>query len=523
MKYAQLFNTKSTRQSMPIPGSGQVPNNAGGFTWTLDPWSVLDRFLILGSEGGTYYVNAHKLTADNIDQILTLMQIDGQRVVQRVAEVSVAGQAPKNDPAILVLALCASMGNDVTRSAALKALPTVCRTGTHLFAFAELCNGLRGWGRGLRRAIGNWYNAKPAAELEYQVIKYGHREGWSNRDLLRLAHPVPASDEHRALYKWVVDDEITGTMPRVEAMLRLRECKTAGEVSKIVREAGLPREAIPTEWLKDPVVWEALLESMPMTAMVRNLATMTRVGLLVPNGEATKKVVQTLTNADRLKRARIHPISLLIALRTYASGRGLRGSGTWSPVKSIIDALDIAFYNSFEFVQPTGRRYLLGVDVSGSMSCGSVAGAMLTPGEAAAAMAMVAVASEDSVTSMAFAHEFRPLNFSRRMRLDQAVAMTQGISFGSTDCSLPMQYAMQHRLPVDVFVVYTDNETWSGSVHPAQALRQYRQTMGIRAKLIVVGMTSTGFTIADPRDPGMLDVVGFDASAPAVMNQFVTG
>jgi 60 kDa SS-A/Ro ribonucleoprotein len=43
------------------------------------------------------------------------------------------------------------------------------------------------------------------------------------------------------------------------------------------------------------------------------------------------------------------------------------------------------------------------------------------------------------------------------------------------------------------------------------------------AKLIVVGMVSNGFSIADPNDAGMLDVVGFDTSAPAVMADFSAG
>jgi 60 kDa SS-A/Ro ribonucleoprotein len=83
-----------------------------------------------------------------------------------------------------------------------------------------------------------------------------------------------------------------------------------------------------------------------------------------------------------------------------------------------------------------------------------------------------------------------------------------------------MIWATKERVPVDTFVVYTDNETWAGQVHPAEALKNYRQKMGIGAKLVVVGMTSTGFTIADPQDAGMLDVVGFDTTAPNVITEF---
>jgi 60 kDa SS-A/Ro ribonucleoprotein len=83
-----------------------------------------------------------------------------------------------------------------------------------------------------------------------------------------------------------------------------------------------------------------------------------------------------------------------------------------------------------------------------------------------------------------------------------------------------MIWAMENNVDVDTFVVYTDSETWAGNVHPAQALQQYREARGIPSKLIVVGMTSNGFTIANPDDAGMLDVVGFDTSTPLVLSDF---
>ena len=521
MIYSKLFNRKQTPQSMPIQGSAQVPNHAGGYSFALDSWSILDRFLILGSENGTYYVDAKRLTRDNVNGLLGLIAEDGERVVLRIAEVSVSGRAPKNDPAVFALAICASMGDDATRSAALQALPFVCRTGTHLFQFAAACDGLRGWGRGLRRAIGAWYNGKTPEDLELQLVKYQRREGWSHRDLLRLAHPKPSSEAHRSLYKWAVDDEGGDGMAKIEAMRRLRTVTNGQTAAKIILEARLPREAVPTELLAKTDVWAALLEDMPMTAMIRNLATMTRVGLLTPSSSATRTVVKRLKDVDRLRRARVHPVAVLMALRTYMSGRGFRGQGSWSPVPIIGSTLDDAFYLSFASVEPTGKRYVLGVDVSGSMSSGSISGSTLSAAEAAAAMAMVAVHSEENVTPMAFAKEFRTLDLRRGMKLDEVLKITTRMNFGSTDCSLPMTWAMATNRSVDAFVVYTDNETWSGKVHPVQALRRYRERTGIDAKLIVCGMTATEFTIADPADPGMLDVVGFDASVPEVMRQFL--
>ena len=78
--------------------------------------------------------------------------------------------------------------------------------------------------------------------------------------------------------------------------------------------------------------------------------------------------------SERIRRARVHPVALLAALRTYAAGRGARGRSEWSPVREVVDALDAAFYAAFESVEPAGKRLLLALDVSGSMTSGSVAG-----------------------------------------------------------------------------------------------------------------------------------------------------
>jgi 60 kDa SS-A/Ro ribonucleoprotein len=116
-----------------------------------------------------------------------------------------------------------------------------------------------------------------------------------------------------------------------------------------------------------------------------------------------------------------------------------------------------------------------------------------------------------------------PLSISPRQRLDDVVQAVAALPFGGTDCALPMVEAAKHGWAVDTFVVYTDNETWAGDIHPAQALRAYRERTGIAAKLVVVAMASNGFTIADPDDAGMLDVVGFDAAVPQLVADFTAG
>jgi 60 kDa SS-A/Ro ribonucleoprotein len=534
----KLFSTRKTPQYQPIPGKRMLANSAGGYAFALDDWARLDRFLVLGSAGGTYYISEQKLTVENAAAVMRCVDADGARAVARIAEISAGGRAPKNTPAIYALAIAAAAVAEAARKAALAALPRVCRIGTHMYQFAEFVEGFRGWGRGLRRAVADWYLGKPLDDLVLQAIKYkgravgGGDEGgtrWSHRDLLRLAHPKPMKDDaaRAALFDRIVRPDGEAPLPaalaQFEASERLARTEDAAAAALLIAEHKLPRECVPTNLLNSAGVWEALLADMPMTAMIRSLGKMSEIGLLQPRSAAARTVADRLADAKRIKAARVHPLALLVALSVYEAGRGMRGKLKWEPVASVIDALDRAFLLAFGNVRATGKRLMLALDVSGSMSGGSVAGAPLTPRVASAAMAMVTAHVEEDATFRAFCHRLVPLAVSRRQRLDDVVKAVSGLGFGGTDCALPMLAARDAKEKVDAFVVYTDSETWYGRVHPVQALEEYRQKSGIAARLVVVGMESNGFTIADPADGGMLDVVGFDAAAPAVISDFISG
>ena len=144
---------------------------------------------------------------------------------------------------------------------------------------------------------------------------------------------------------------------------------------------------VPSEQLDKPEVWEALAERMPLTALIRNLATLTRVGAIAPMKSAwVCERLNAIGNARTEDFARIHPINVLSALLTYRSGKSVRGSNTWTPVPQVVDALDKAFERSFDTAPQTNQRFYLGIDVSGSMGGGQVAGVPgLTPRMAAAA------------------------------------------------------------------------------------------------------------------------------------------
>lgn len=519
---------RPTRQTLPIPGeeSRQVLNNAGGFVYQVDAFERLARFLVLGAEGGTYYQSEKDLTVKNGNNVLGCLKADGDtgdRTVSTIIDFWNNDRAPKPNPIMFALALAATKGGIANRALLRNKFNETVRTGYHLFRFIHYVNEFRGWGRYLKNLVRDWYVRKTPAQVAFQAAKYQQREGWSHRDVLRLAHVK--SPAHNMVFKTIVGKaDASELVQPFAAINELNKSKDPVKAVAAIKEFRLTHEMLPTELKNFVPVWEALLENMPLTALIRNLGAMGARKVIAPGKfKRNVEIAARLTNVDELRKARIHPIQILSALKVYGQGHGERGSLSWEPAAEITAALDEAFVKSFKLVEPTNKRFLLGIDVSGSMCGGDIAGVPgLSPREAASAMAVTTVRTEPYCVTTAFQDQLVPLHIDSRSTVDSVVRKTRGLPFGGTDCAQPMLYALKNKLDIDVFVVYTDSETWAGNIHPKQALAKYRKERNPNAKLIVVAFTASEFSIADPEDRGMLDVVGFDSGALQAIREFIT-
>ena len=498
-------------------------NAAGGYVFKASDATVLDRFLILGTEGGTYYVTEQKLTRDAASTVvgmLTASKANARNVVDRTVEISQAGRAPKNDAALFVLALASSVGHADARSYALAQLPKVARTATHLFQFIEMVQAFRGWGRSLKRAVADWYLAQPTAKVAYQAIKYRNRAGWSHRDVLRKAHPKTTDVDRAELFDWICRGTLGENVPTAVLQFdALQQATSAEQAAEMLSSFGLPREAVPTQFLNDRVVWQALLTDMPITALVRNLNKMTIVGLFNDKVNVDY-VVSRLIDPDQLKRGRVHPFAMLVAWKTYASGQGHLGGKTWEPNSNIVQALARGFEMAFDFLPTTDERVFIGLDVSGSMGWSFLnSNSPINCRDASAAMLMVHMRQCKHVKVGAFTTNLQMMNIEPDISLDKLIKKVSNMPFGGTNIGSVIEHAINNKLQVDKFVIYTDNETWQGQ-HVTTLLDKYRKQSGINAKLIVVAMETTRHSVADPKDPLQLDIVGFDTATPQVIAEF---
>lgn len=546
-------STIATPQTEPIPGrTDQVSNAAGGYVFAKDVWTRLEDFLILGTTGGTYYVGEDKLTAENAGVLFQAIAEDGPRVVSVLTAISTARppRAPKQRPALFALAAAYAQGDADTRQAAKLALPKVARTTDHLAQFFGYYKNLGGKatargsaptvGRSLRTALGSWFLNGSPDDVAFRACKAAQRktpqgEAFSLRDVLRIAHPVADSGQRKVLFGWIAgnvsDDDARDELPAVDRFLTAKAVTTPAEAVRVVTTARAPWEFLPDAMLREPSVWEALIETVGMTALIRNLARMTRIGTLKPMGEATRRAVARLTDADALLRARIHPMDAWLAMRVYASGRSQPNPRadvqTWMPVPAILDALEETYELAFGAVEPSGKRLLVAVDSSGSMSGGWYGGGVIvggspigSPYEVGCAMAvMLARIEKGNVHVIDVDTSVHASKVTPRTNLREIASWRP--SGGGTDLSLPFTWAARERFEADGIVVFTDNETWAGRSHPTQALSAYRRSVNPNSRVVAAAMTAAGYSIGDPGDAGVLNVAGLDASLPLIVNGFI--
>ena len=480
----------------------------------------LETFLILGGNAASYRAGRSAFDAEEAESVRTLVRDGGVQAVQTIESVAASGRAVGNDAALFALALASSpkFAGVETNAAALGALPRVARTGAHICKYAAYVGSLRGWGRGLRSAVADWYTSKPAGELATQILKHRHRRGWSHRDLLRLSHPKPPTPAHNAIFQWAVEGELghltpaniaSGDMRQIYAFEQLKNTTDETEMVRLIEDYRLSHEMIPAQARKSAAVWEALLGSVPYMAMVRNLGLMTAAGLISGQSAATALVVARLMDRGRIRRANIHPAALLQALMKYRNG-------PWVASPPVAGALEDAFHYAFDHLESSGRRIVFGIDsrfTGGDAVCSGMS--QVTLCTAIAALAMEFARVEDPFLVVMLLRE--PPVLVELSKEDRLALVCKRIDkqLGPADPGSAIEHALANGIAADAFVFVSDRM-------PFEALEKYRLETGIAAKLVLISPSATGFDHPVPCG-NVMRIAGFDATVPRAIRNFLRG
>lgn len=518
-------------------------NSCGKEVFQVSDVDRLKRFLSLGSENGTYYINTKDLTEQNVSCIDRLLASDilRDKVLEIINDYAVNNKCKKQDPLVYTLARCCVHNiNDPNmldfRKRAYDMVKLVCTIPTTLFLFIDFCKktckklyNSSGWNNLHKNTLTEWYITKSPTTLVYQATKYKERHKYSHRDVLRLAHITPSTKDLQIIFKYLVKgyEDIARDYAHehgIEVLEFIRDFERMkgpiddDAIVELIHKWKFAREHIPNDRF-NKTIWEALVDHMPNIGLLRNLNKLSMYGVL----DNLCNVAKVNTKIKNIRN--LHPMHLLIALKMYASGAGHKGNKTWEPNQDVVDTMDYKFYDLFSDCRSSNKRICIAMDVSGSMHCSSVMGTeCMNAAEVSCALAMVMKASNPNSEIMGFSSGFVPLRISPLKRLDDNMSVIRNLPFSSTDISLPFTWAQQNNKPFDAFVVLTDNETNVNRIRPSDALKQYRTHMNIPdCKLVVVAMSANGFSVADPNDKYMLDIAGFDGSVPDLINEFIEG
>jgi hypothetical protein len=327
-------------------------------------------------------------------------------------------------------------------------------------------------------------------------------------DIFNFAHPNMSKKDHmrEVVSRWIMDPNNMQNTAVLESLIKLgdpianqigawaaiNDLEYNNEtVASIVEDYKLPREAVPTKYLKSPHVWTALLKFMPIHALIRNLNVMIDNGAYQMNKEQVEDRIYKIDPKDRVSAMDLFKAYIAIG----EEHRDLRA------------VLSKKFYKLLETEEKVKAKVLIAVDVSGSM------GAKLNENSRNSATCL------DVATGMAIAAS-KAFEFTAVVGFDTSIHIpvlgaTNAKEMwpkwgGGTNAGLIIDYmnTIQHNFDAVLFL--TDNDAWLGN-HVQEMIKKYRIERKHPAVLAINSINSNTITLADPEDFLSLDISGFNA------------
>ncbi len=406
------------------------------------------------------------------------------------------------------------------------AFKRVILTPNNLFDFVKIVSGIRqgkGFGRTIKRAIGKWYNSLS----EYHVMKYGADtktnatgvKEFDLKDILKLVRPIPATGKQKELFKYILDKEDVEytRLPQLLAYEHLKKETDMDRVRTLIADARIPHEvATGAVHQPDLATWTQIMKQMPIFALVRNLNTLQKHGVL-NSVDNRAHVIGILTNEQAVTRSKMLPYRFLTAYQQYAGHEDIR--------QALRIAIDLSFVNVPDIL---GRTHV-SIDKSGSMA-----------GDRITQACIFGVASylkaPDSELTLFDTDLYHP-NVSRHLGLMDNIQKVPHAS-GGTAVGLPLQHLLgtvgkggnainsfmrittgyngsfplnkrNHKpVYVDNIVIITDEEQNTGTPLVTE-FHKYRATVNPNAKLFIINVAGTTHHAMPQNDEGVFYVFGW--------------
>lgn len=497
------------------------------FTRTLEEDTL--SVLLTQTLSNTFYCSQKQLAKETLDVLKAMADKDPVFLAKAIVYARTKGLM-KLAPVVglSVLGEKAGKRNDPFRLA----FPQVVRIPDDLREFVTLMkltkHGLENKNRLAKRMTQNFLRHMS----EYHAVKYGSdkSEGITLRDIVRLTHPAPKEISHKGvkgrdydrlrngaqaeLFGWLVKgwnevgQEPSPTNPMIWALETLKRLPLENEhdekeVVSLITKYKLPWEVVvPSAKKMTKAMWQALMKDMPYMALLRNLNTMGRHGVL-EDKTLVKEVAKRLSDQENVKSSKQFPFRFYNAFRAYNGPQEIRDALT--------DALEASFVN----VPEIKGTVCISNDISSSMSSATSDKGDATLCEIAALFAAALFKKGDDVVLVPFDDVAHP-DLGKVSKRDTVMSITKqiGISRGGTNLGAPIELLLKKRQKVDVFIGLTDNEDWCGRGFLSY-WETYKQQVNPKAKAFLVTLGPNRDWVAPANYEGVWFIQGW---SPSILN-----
>lgn len=361
-----------------------------------------------------------------------------------------------------------------------------------------------------RRLVRRWFERRS----DEQIFRASVGTRPSLADVVKLAHPRPATPSRSALYAWLIGKPYdVAALPPIVRAYEAYKAEPHGEPPDVPF-------ALLTALPLGTREWRTIARRATWQQLRMNLGTFARHGVF-EDRRLTAVLAARLRDPEAVARARVLPYQLLAANRA---------AGDAVPAK-ICDALHDAMEIATRNVPAIEGKVYVCPDVSGSMHSpvtGYRRGATTAVRcvDVAALVAASILRRNPEAEVIPFEHRVVKVRLRANASvMDNARALAR-VGGGGTSCSAPLDLLNKRRARGDLVIFVSDNESWADLRRAAgtammQAWRAFK-ARNPEAKLVCIDIQPNRTTQA-PEDADVLNVGGFSDAVFEVVAAFARG
>jgi len=411
-------------------------NYEGFKAWIMSDRERIRQLCMTGSLVNTFYVSEGKILEQAVEVLSNIAKEDPSYLASCIVE----GRNKGFMRTVNILGLAILSLYDVKKFQ--EVFNQVILTGNDLEDFLDLAHRIRGFGRGIKRAIIEWIKKNTN---QFYAIKYRNQI----KDAIRISRPKLED----WLYDWIMGKKEV-SIPSysqvhyyTKAVSSIKQGKWK-EAIECIMKGRLDWMSLISYGNPPKEVWMALSTQMGTNALLKLLAKLDREEVF-KDKEMVEFVKKRLT-VENLQKAKVFPFRVYIAYENVTN----------LSIRRILAEVLEEYVEKYDWSKWNKGKFAICPDVSCSMTT-PVKGSSVRPVIVASLFAGILYKGLDDVILLPWDEEVREELV--RPKIDSVLSHIEAISKwngGGTYMERPLEYLLKNNIKVDYFILITDSEEW---------------------------------------------------------------